>query len=162
MKTIYLDMDGVVADWDRRVAEIIGHRLPSHSQWPDTDWRRMVQFQRFYWDLPLMADARYLVKRVEEIAQQHGYAVKFLTAVPGNNDFPHAFEDKIHWAAQYWPHIPVWFGPYSQDKQMRSRPGDILIDDRPSNIEQWQARGGWGILYHGQAVPALEELMSLL
>jgi hypothetical protein len=41
----------------------------------------------------------------------------------------------------------VRFGPYAEDKQRHCTPGDILIDDKLSNCEQWQAQGGWAIHY---------------
>ena len=35
----------------------------------------------------------------------------------------------------------------AEDKQNYSSPNSILIDDRPSNIEQWRNKGGIGILH---------------
>ena len=39
------------------------------------------------------------------------------------------------------------FGPFSKDKHVHCQPGDILIDDRASNIEEWSAAGGVAILH---------------
>jgi hypothetical protein len=39
-----------------------------------------------------------------------------------------------------------------------------LIDDTPENIEQWIARGGYGILHtgdHASTVKVLQELLDL-
>ncbi|NBW53592.1 MAG: hypothetical protein EBR39_06710 [Betaproteobacteria bacterium] len=162
MKTIYLDMDGVVADWQVRVAEIVGRPLPEGERWPDEDWRSLIEFQRLYSELPLMRDARYLVNQCQLLARAHAYDVKFLTAVPRRNDFPWAFQDKVHWANKYFPSIPVWLGPYSEDKQKRSGPGQVLIDDRVTNCAQWRDRGGWAWQYLGDAKPALEALSHYL
>ena len=162
MKTIFLDMDGVVADWQARVGEILGHPLPEGQRWPDADWQRLIHHQRLYSELPLMRDARYLVRQCQDLARKHGLELRFLTAVPRRNDFPWAFEDKVHWANYHFPDIPVWFGPFSDDKQVRSEPGNVLIDDRASNIDQWRARGGWAYLYQGEAKPALEALRQYL
>ena len=163
MKTIYLDMDGVVADWQTRVREILGHELPEGERWADEDWRGLLRFQRLYSELPLMRDARYLVRQCQDLAEEHDYELKFLTAVPRRNDFPWAFEDKVHWANYHFPGIPVWFGPFSDDKQVRSAPGQILIDDRESNIQQWRARGGYGILYRPDLTKAvLQDLENFL
>lgn len=161
-QTIYLDMDGVVADWISAVTQITGKTLIEGERWSDSEWRQLVQFQRIYQNLPLMRDARFLVQQTELIAAEHKYEVKFLTAVPRRNDFPHAFEDKVNWARQYWPHIPVWFGPYSEDKKRKSAPGQVLIDDRADNIQQWNEAGGCGILYTGWANPALTQLRSYI
>lgn len=162
MNTIFLDMDGVVADWQSRVCELIGQPLPEGQHWPDEHWKSLIQFQRFYSELPVMRDARYLVQQSQLLAQTHGYELRFLTAVPRRNDFPWAFEDKVHWANRNFPGIPVWFGPYSDDKQIRSAPGNILIDDRDSNVDQWRQQGGWAYLYKGEAKPALTALEQWL
>lgn len=162
MSTIYLDMDGVVADWQQRVREILGRELEQGRRWPDRDWRRLVGFQRLYRELPLMPEAKYLVGQIKILAQQQDRDLCFLTAVPKNNDFPWAFQDKVHWANYHFPGIPVWFGPYSQDKQLRSAAGEILIDDREINIQQWQEHGGSGILYRDPAGSVLSQLEDLL
>jgi hypothetical protein len=39
------------------------------------------------------------------------------------------------------------FGPYSKDKKDHCVSGDILLDDRKSNIDEWNQAGGIGILY---------------
>jgi len=161
MSTIYLDMDGVVADFDRAVQAILGGDTRVDQRYPESEWAKLRGHQRIYRDLPLCADANMLVDGVQALARYHGLRVLFLTAVPKDNDFPWAFADKIEWARRYFPDIPVWFGPYSDEKQIRSRPDDVLIDDRVSNIDQWRGQGGYAILYQGPAQPVLDELSLL-
>ena len=160
--TLYLDMDGVVADWETAIADILGYKLVEGDRWPDQDWRKIIQFQRVYRDIPLLPWALEFVDKACEIARAANYAVRFLTAVPRRNDFPWAFEDKVHWANQYWPTIPVWFGPYSQDKQQRAAPGQILVDDRMTNIQEWRAHEGTGIHFHRNPDAVLAELRGIL
>ena len=161
MNTIYLDMDGVVADFDAAVQAILGGDTRVDQRYPESEWAKLRQYQRLYRDLPLCPDANVLVSGVQQLAQDRGLRVLFLTAVPKDNDFPWAFTDKISWAQRYYPNIPVWFGPYSEDKQVRAATDDVLIDDRVSNIAQWRDRGGYAILYKGQARPVLDELSLL-
>lgn len=161
-KTIFLDMDGVVADWITFVNGILGHELDENKRWPDEDWRQLIQVQRIYRDLPMLPYAQELVARVRVFARAANYEVKFLTAVPRRNDFPYAFEDKVHWANRHFPDIPVWFGPYSQDKQRRSAPGQVLIDDRVTNITEWRAQGGHGIHHVNNPAATLENLRDFL
>jgi 5'(3')-deoxyribonucleotidase len=82
----------------------------------------------------------------------------FLTAVPKGNDVPWAFYDKVVWVQNYFPDIPVMFGPFSKDKWQHCKPGDILIDDRKSNIAEWQAAGGRPILHEGNIKSTLAAL----
>lgn len=161
-KTIFLDMDGVVADWMAFVRDVVGRDLPEGQRWPDEDWRQLIQVQRIYRDLQPLPYAQELVARVLTLSRANDYEVKFLTAVPRRNDFPHAFEDKVHWANHYFAGIPVWFGPYSQDKQRRAAPGQVLIDDRISNIHEWNAAGGYGIHHVGDHRATLQILRDFL
>ena len=162
MRTLYLDMDGVVADFDAKVSEILGYTREPYSRYPDEDWRKILNYPRFYRDLPLCKDAKHLVTSVLHIAHQKEMDVKFLSALPQNNDFPWAPYDKVLWAQNYFPMIPVWIGPYSRDKQIRSKPGDILIDDRQSNIDEWNGRGGFAILHRGDVEVTLKTLRSFV
>jgi 5'(3')-deoxyribonucleotidase len=161
-KTIFLDMDGVVADWQIFVKSVVGRDLPEGQRWPDEDWRQLIQIQRIYRDLQPLPYAQELVARVLVLAQVSQYEVKFLTAVPRRNDFPYAFEDKVHWANNHFPGIPVWFGPYSQDKQRRAAPGQVLIDDRITNINEWRAANGYGIHHTGDFQATLQDLRDFL
>lgn len=162
MSTIYLDMDGVVADFDALAQKIIGHTHEPNVRYPDSDWNKILAYPRFYKDLPLCTNAKHLVDSVQILAKHHGRDLVFLTAIPKHNDMPWAFSDKVEWARWHFPGVPVWFGPYSHDKQMYARDGEILIDDRRTNIEEWQEAGGQGILYTGSAELALQQLRSLL
>lgn len=82
-----------------------------------------------------------------------------LTAIPHNNDMPDVYHDKIDWMRERWPEIRVHFGPYSHDKQVHCQPGDILVDDRPSNIAEWQAQGGIGIEVKNRDLASAIELL---
>jgi 5'(3')-deoxyribonucleotidase len=146
MTTIYLDMDGVVADFDEYAARTLGIP-PSQGIYPNEVWYKLATNSRLYRDLVKTPYADKLVFQCSVIAKQQGYELKFLTAVPKGNDVPWAFYDKVIWAQKYFPGIPVMFGPFSKDKYIHCQPGDILIDDRTSNIEEWRVAGGLGILH---------------
>jgi 5'(3')-deoxyribonucleotidase len=146
MTTLYLDMDGVVADFDEYAARTLGIP-PSQGIYPNEVWYKLATNSRLYRDLIKTPYADELVFQCSIIAKQQGYELKFLTAVPKGNDVPWAFYDKVIWAQKYFPGIPVMFGPFSKDKYVHCQPGDILIDDRTSNIEEWRVAGGLGILH---------------
>ena len=115
---------------------------------PEKEWRRLKDDQRMYRNLPLKEGAVELVNWCQNYVDTHkDVGLYFLTAVPHNNDVPWAFFDKVLWAQNYFPDIPVFFGPYSHDKWVRCSPGDILIDDRRSNNEEWIRQGGRAHLY---------------
>mgnify|MGYP006270536917 CR=1 FL=1 len=144
--TIYLDMDGVVADFDAYAYDTLGFP-PSGGLYPDDKWAKLAENPRIYRDLKKTPEADDLVKLCKDLCVQFHYDLKFLTAVPKGNDVPWAFYDKMSWALYYFPDIPVMFGPYSKDKHKHCQKGDVLIDDRASNVEEWTAAGGFGIHY---------------
>lgn len=162
MATIFLDMDGVVADFDKYANEILGYSTPGGKRYPPDDWAKISANPRFYYELDSCPNANLLVDTVTDIAKLAGHDVKFLTAIPRNNDVPWCFTDKIAWAQERWPNIPVWFGPYSNDKQVHCVPGDILIDDRDDNIYAWNAAGGYGLLYQNNIDHIIKELKNLV
>ncbi len=146
---IYLDMDEVVADWMGYARKFLKEpNWQDGDVLPDQQWRRLKDDQRMYSKLPLKEGAVDLVNWVTEYTDKHpDVGLFFLTAIPHNNDMPWAFVDKVWWAKYHFPHIPVFFGPYSHDKWVRCEPGDILIDDRRSNNEEWVKAGGRAHLY---------------
>lgn len=142
-------MDDVVADWKSHAEEILGHVIePGGIRVPDDEWAKLKKDQRFYRYLPIKKGGDELVTWVYRYCQNHtDTTMGFLTAIPHDNDMIWASYDKVMWANQNFRGIPVFFGPYSHDKYKHAEPGDILIDDRISNIKEWIDAGGIGHLY---------------
>ena len=140
---IYLDMDDVVADWQGYVEAMLDYKFGKDERLPDEKWKQLKECQRLYSELPVRKGANELVKFVSDYADSTGSQVFFLSAIPKGNDMPWAPQDKVFWAQRYFPRIPVFLGPYANEKHMHCRnSGDILIDDRLSNCEEWIAAGG--------------------
>ena len=136
---IYIDMDDVVADWHGAAEQFLKMRWSKDNERiPQADWDRIKRNSRFYRDLPVMPDAKELCL-VEDVG--------FLSAIPRNNDMPWAIQDKVHWANKHFPGIPVFLGPYSTDKWQHCRQGDLLIDDRTDNCQQWEKVQGVAHIY---------------
>lgn len=145
-KTLYLDMDGVVADWNKGAREIVGYATSDPKQvYPDHDWEKIKQHEHFYLELDRLPLADELVDLARKFRDDLGWGLRFLTAIPHLNDMPMAFSDKVRWAEKYYPDIPVTFGPYSRDKHHHAKAGDILIDDRKDNCQDWEKAGGKAI-----------------
>lgn len=146
---IYLDMDDVVADWMGFARTWLREPQWAEGQiLPDATWRRLKDAHRMYRDLPLKAGGHELVEYCMSLYQAGAVeGLYFLSAIPHNNDMPFAPYDKVLWAQHYFPGIPVFLGPYSEDKWQRCNPGDVLIDDRRVNCEQWAQAGGQSHIY---------------
>ena len=159
MTTLYLDMDGVIADFDEYAARTLGIP-PSSGIYPEEVWYKLASNTRLYRDLIKTPYADQLVDECKDLAATKEYNLLFLTAVPKGNDVKWAFYDKFVWAQNYFPDIPVHFGPFSKNKWQHCHPSDILIDDRLSNIEEWRVAGGIAI-HHTNIEATLYELSRL-
>jgi len=160
MTTVFIDMDGVVADFDGYAHRTLGIESKPGFRFDQNDWYRLREHsERIYSIIPVLPNAHELIGRLKDLRDQFGFDMRFLTAVPKENDLGWAFWDKMEWACKHFPGIPVWFGPYSVDKQNHCKPGDILIDDRVNNIEQWPEHG---ILYQGDHEITLNTVEQIL
>jgi hypothetical protein len=144
--TIFLDMDGVVADFDRFVIEELGRPSDANADDPGL-WEALKPYPHFF---SVLQPTPYAFELWEQ-ANLLGSDVVFLTAVPRTMKFEHAEEDKIAWAKKYFgDDVVVRFGPYAHDKWQHAYAGDILVDDRTSNVKDWiNKAGGIGILHSG-------------
>ena len=164
MPTIYLDLDGVLADFGlaaRTLLKKSDDNLDINGRWPDTDWISIRDQQHFYRDLPLMPRSLEMVTLARGFRDTLGWELYMLTAIPHKNDMHHVFHDKIDWVADHFPDIRVHFGPYSEDKQYHCTPGDILVDDRTSNCEEWRAQGGVAVKVDRNYGLALDKLAQI-
>ena len=173
--TLYLDMDGVLADFNAGAAKLLGMppkeaaQIEQRGRWPDQQWRQLAEQANFYLDLPKMQWADKMVELALRFRDNLNYDLRILTAIPKGNDMPEAFHDKIDWINHhYGAHdLRVHFGPYSHDKARHCRGrDDILVDDRTSNCAEWQAAGGTAIQVragaYGQALVELESIFHQL
>lgn len=142
MSKIYLDMDGVVADFRAYAQSKIVSSPAVGDLYPDADWHRLRDNPHLFLQLPVMARANELVNIARRYRDQLGWELMFLTAIPHNNDLPWAFHDKAQWARLHFTDISVHFGPYSSDKHLHCSAGDILVDDRLDNCRDWERAGG--------------------
>lgn len=147
-RTIYIDMDGVVADFNSFVSNLLGRQIGWHERdLSAKEWDVLSNVPNLYAQLPLIEKSVEMVNLCKTF--QSEVNVEFLSAIPRKTTMPSAKQDKIDWINKYFPGTVVNFGPYSKDKQYWARPGDILIDDKPSNINEWGTAGGIPIYHLG-------------
>jgi hypothetical protein len=140
---LYLDMDDVVADWMGRARKIVNRSWEYGERIPESDWDKVKADERFYIDLPLKEGATELVDYCRNLVDTGAVErLAFLTALPHDYSVQYAVHDKVVWAQNNFPGIPVFIGPFSFDKWRHCKPGDILIDDRHSNCSEWRSAGG--------------------
>lgn len=175
---IYLDMDGVLADFDAGlkalgIAVDPALNKPSEELTPEERAAKHAVRDRiansgFYRTLPLMAGARELWNFVAPAAPI------VLTAAPRFADggehgeaFRQAALDKRAW-------IEAMFGPVPDERfvcttssgkarfmHRKHSAHQILVDDRISNILPWREAGGIGI-HHVSAGESIAQIAALL
>jgi len=153
-------MDDVIADFKAYAVGVL-RKKQDDERWEYPEWVRLRDNPRLYRDLDKTPEADIIVEACKKRCQNNGWNLMFLTAVPKGNDVKWAFYDKVHWAATHYPNIPVMFGPYSHDKHVHCKLGDVLIDDRTSNCEEWRRAGGIAIQHRGDVEKTLIEISNL-
>jgi 5'(3')-deoxyribonucleotidase len=162
---IYIDMDDVVADWHSAAQQLVKLKWDKNAERiTQAEWNKIKEDSRFYRNLPLMSGAKELVDTCRDyINKNPNFHLRFLTAIPHDYSMPLAAQDKVLWAMDHFPGIPVTFGPFSHDKWRHCKVhGDILIDDRWSNCSDWHNAGGVAHRYSGweNCKPWLEMTLS--
>lgn len=153
MRNIYVDMDGVLVDFDGFIKQQFGKNFIDLNN--DWIWSKLAKYEDLYAILEPMVDAYDLWNAIKHLKP------KILTAVPSKIEMQRAPSDKIEWVKKYLSKdVEVNFGPHSINKQEWCKPGDVLIDDSPINIVQWESRGGYGIL-HSTASLTIKNLKEL-
>lgn len=156
-------MDGVLSDFDTHYRNLTGIDFHSFERRQDA-WNTLKPHNdTFFQDMPEMADAKELVWGVRCLAMDYDYSVAILTAIPKIGRIPTARTQKHFWIDEHFNELSCAFniGPHAQHKQLHCIPGDILIDDSPKNIPQWNDVGGFGIL-HTSAADSLAKLRKHL
>ena len=143
---IWLDMDGVFADFDGHYEKHFGYR-PVRWPLPDTTDYKLVNALEggFYRTIPVMDGIRELL----DLVKVSGHPHSFLTGLPVSA--PLTANEKVEWRDKHFPEAPIICCP-AKDKFMHGRPGDILIDDYLRYRVAWETMGG--IFIHHTDVPS--------
>lgn len=147
---IYLDMDGVLADFDRGVRKLCHleplNQMNSTSSQNDALWSAVRSVPHFYDRLEPVPGA---IRMVQLLWQWYGDKVEILTGIPKpKRNIENAAEDKINWVHRFLPeNIKVNIVYREEKPQYCHGKTDILIDDYEKNVNEWMKCGGTGILF---------------
>lgn len=154
LRRIYLDCDGVLADFDRAFEATFGHppRAYEEAKGSETFWRDIrAEAPTFYRDLPLMPDALELFEAVAYMRPI------ILTGCPRGG---WAEPQKLAWAAEHFPGIPM-VTCRSRDKRLYCHPGDVLIDDYLKYRPLWEEALGV-FIHHQNAAESMAALRQII
>ena len=151
---IYSDMDGVLTDFDKAFMEVSGGIFPSEYEknfGKDGFWKLIDAEGADFWEkMPWMSDGKTYWDYIKEYNP-------ILLSSPSRSSTSRL--GKRLWVKNNLPGTKLILAQ-AKDKQNYAQKDRILIDDRPSNIEQWRASGGVGIL-HISASDTIKQLKEL-
>tara|TARA_B110000914_G_C15489698_1_gene459941 strand:+ start:316 stop:909 length:594 start_codon:yes stop_codon:yes gene_type:complete len=144
---IYVDMDGVIADFFSALAEFrkVNHWKDQGEITLDTSIADL-RGTNFFETLPVFPYAKKLIDLVKSYTGGDYY----INTSPLKDDLENSRKYKTRWLQKhnFVPNdiiVTKRKESYAVDKQTGIP--NILIDDRPKNLEKWVARGGIGIRY---------------
>ncbi len=145
---VYLDMDGVIADFFTEYAKLAGVQHGNYRDIPpakvDPTLDKMVGTD-FFARLPKFPSADDLVNMIVKV-----YGHYNICSSPLRGDHEGSAKYKKIWIQQHLnpqpKNILITPNKAKYAKQADGTP-NILIDDRGSNISSWEAAGGIGIKY---------------
>ena len=151
MAQLFLDCDGVLADFESAAARALGMSVVSHERrfGPGRFWEILAAVPHFFETLDPLPDACELYEAVQRLAPT------ILTGVPPGD---WAAPQKRRWAARHFPNVPIITTPAAL-KREHCQPGDALIDDGASRRRAWRRAGGIFIHHRSaaQSIVALRE-----
>jgi len=149
---LYLDCDGVLADFDRGATELLGMppRQFEKRRGIGAFWREIARHPDFYGSLPLMPDAMLLFDAVRHLDPV------ILTGLPRGT---WAAPQKVRWAAEHFPGTRI-LTVMAVDKRDHAQQGDILIDDQLKHAHLWEEVGGI-FIHHLDAETTIARLKHL-
>jgi hypothetical protein len=146
---LFLDLDGVLADFDRGVERVTGKR-PEQLQVGQM-WSALARAPQFFDTLEFMHDAELLWL----FCKPHNPTI--LTGLPLGSWAP---EQKRRWVARMLGgDVPV-ITCKSRDKPRYAAPGYVLVDDRERARAGWEEKGGI-FIHHTSAERSIAELTRL-
>lgn len=148
---IYFDMDGVLANFNKGVKDLLGMTPRDQGAGFDFKWynklyAKMREVDHYYDKLEPIQE---VVELLLELYDKYGDDVQILTAIPKpNRGIVTAADDKVNWTGRLIsPDIKVNI-VYRADKVKFCQGKDcILIDDFDKNVNEWEEIGGTGLLY---------------
>ena len=150
-KQVYLDCDGVLADFDKGAEQILG--LPPQTfekrHGLGLFWKRLATADGFFENLEPLPDAQELYEAVRHLRPI------ILTGLPRGN---WAEPQKRRWAERHFPGVEV-ITTSAALKREHCHPGDVLVDDREKYRDLWEGAGGV-FIHHKDARSSIAELRA--
>lgn len=155
VNTIWLDMDGVLADFDKSARRLFGMKPEDFERLhgPDKFWDLIKSEPDFFLKLEPMPDMKELYNYTKK------YNPPILTGIPKALEEQYG-NQKIEWSRKKFGEKQKIFLTRASKKHMFCKPGDILIDDRTKYKHLWENAGGLYIVHKSakETIKALKRI----
>jgi hypothetical protein len=155
---IYLDMDGVIADFGKRYYELF-HLTPKQGDLMGLFNEHFNAFigSNHFSTLDMMPDAKILLEHLSTL----DIPIEILSSTARQDRTEAISEQKRVWLISHGINYPRNFVPGKSLKYTFATPESIIIDDTLSVITDWTKAGGTAI-HHTDAASTIASLDALL
>ena len=158
IKKIYVDMDGVLADFNSRFVELFGHSPSESRNKFGQHWRTLVDDKHFE-TFDLHEGATELVEFLNSVNKKTDIAI--LSSSGGFKDHASVQSQKIKWLCKNSINFPAIIVPGRWYKKGFANDQSFLIDDTQDVCDDFVVMGGF-VSLHTNANKTIEKLKSWL
>ena len=153
---IYLDCDGVLADFNKKFREVTGHNPADYDKLYGIKafWKIVQLNNGFFEDLDLMPDAMELYDAVKHLNPI------IITGLPMGAFGKRCSDEKLSWRDKHFPGVEMITCLSVDKKNHMKAHGDILIDDSPKYEPLWTHAGGIWVT-HTSAQSSINILLNM-
>ena len=161
-KKVYLDMDGVLCNFDKLFVSLYGEEslVTRDNKQFTASWPDWVENQKGFTKLEWFPGAQELIAYLESVPD---IEIEILSSSGGNRFHDQVRDQKNIWLDNHNIHFKRNFVPGRRFKKDYAKPDTILIDDTPDVIENFNEAGGTAILHKdiAETLPILKSLLDV-
>ncbi len=152
MKKCFVDLDGVLTDFEKKLAETLGKKLDREWDFGNDPkvWAKIDDAGEEFWvTMEWMPDGHELWDYIKDFKP---------TVLTSPSRHPTSKSGKKIWLKENLPGVPAII---DSKKEEYAKDGYILIDDREKNIKKWEEAGGIGVL-HKDTKSTIKKLKKIM
>lgn len=144
---IYIDMDGVVADFEKGIKNFYGKpydQLTEQEQ--DIFWNIDCHDYSIFARLPLIDEGFRFIDHLH----MNRIEFAFLTSTGGGMNHTDIARQKMSWIERHFGWVgpkPITFVTGTKSKGMFSKKGTLLFDDRQKVVDEFNRGEGFAVLF---------------
>lgn len=166
IKHIYLDMDGVLCDFNKHYNDLFGMYPKEARDQKDgsymANWHKFVNNGEFV-NIPTLEGYDKILHAVAEYRRQMKgeVTISILTSSGGLSKYAEVAAQKTQWLKDHFITYEPIVVPGRRYKQKYANRYSILIDDTEDVMDDWKEAGGIGIQHLGDARKVVWQFLAV-